>query len=248
MRRKRFFGLILFAALCGTAGTLRAADRMTCPFADGAAELVADDTVDDIAGQTAERTAEQATDQAADQSADRAAEIVAALADAFRAMKRYAVSFSVLAGENASRGRYAVAGQDYFLTLGDAEVFGDGQLRYEVDNRRREITVDRMDGASRNILDNPVGAFDFLGSEYRSSLLWERDGRAAVRLTPMAKGSTVGHITLVVATAAMRPLSLAYDYDGERIEVVVERVEPLDEPLRRFDRKAYADYEFIDFR
>lgn len=186
---------------------------------------------------------------AASTAADRAAEIVKGLADTFREMKGYAVSFAVTAGGHTSQGRYAVEGERYYLTLSDAEVFGDGALRYEVDNRRREVTVDRVDTRSRNILNNPVRAFDFLGSDYASRLLWERDGRAAVRLTPVGQNpSAILHIDVVVSTSAMRPQSLTYDYDGERIEVAVERIEPLAAPLRRFDRKAYADYELIDFR
>lgn len=182
-------------------------------------------------------------------AAGRAAGIVKGLADAFGAMEGYTVSFAVTAGEHTSQGRYAVEGERYYLTLGDAEVFSDGALRYEVDNRRREITIDRVDTRSRNILNNPVRAFDFLGSDFRSELLWERGGRAAVVLTPVAEsGTAVGRITVTVSTASMRPLVLTYDYDGERIGVMIESVGPLDGPLRRFDRADYAGYEFIDFR
>ena len=46
----------------------------------------------------------------------------------------------------------------------------------------------------------------------------------------------------------MRPVSLSYDYDGERVDVAIRSVGAPDAPLRRFDRKACEDYEFIDFR
>lgn len=198
----------------------------------------------------AERSAEPfVAARAAGPTTDRAAELLAGLSGGFRAMNGYAVAFTVTADELLTRGRYAVEGEGYYLTLGDAEVFSDGALRYEVDNRRREITVDRVDTSSRNILSNPVHAFDFLDSAYGSELLWERDGRAAVALTPVAEsGTAVGRITVTVSTASMRPLALTYDYDGERIDVTVERIDPLDGPLRRFDRADYAGYEFIDFR
>ena len=95
----------------------------------------------------------------------------------------------------------------YYLVLGDAEVFADGAVRREVDNRRREVTVTEVDTASRNILNNPVRAFDFLGSEYAPSLVSEADGRAVVRLTPAAgNDSPAGDVTLTVDTATMRPL------------------------------------------
>lgn len=216
-----------------------------------AAGRAAERAADRVAAYSAEDCADRAAGVSAVEPSDaaRAAELLAGLSGGFRAMNGYAVAFTVTADELLSRGRYAVEGERYYLTLGDAEVFSDGALRYEVDNRRREITVDRVDTSSRNILGNPVHAFDFLDSAYGSELLWERDGRAAVALTPVAEsGTAVGRITVTVSTASMRPLALTYDYDGERIDVTVERIDPLDGPLRRFDRADYAGYEFIDFR
>ena len=146
-------------------------------------------------------------------------------------------------------GSYVVEGDSYYLVLGDAEVFADGAVRLEVDNRRREVTVTEVDTASRNILNNPVRAFDFLGSEYTPSLVSEADGRAVVRLTPAAgNDSPAGDVTLTVDTATMRPRSLSYDYDGEQVLVNVLEVAPLAGHVRRFDPKNYEGYEFIDFR
>ena len=116
-------------------------------------------------------------------------------------------------------------------------------------NRRREVTVTEVDAASRNILNNPVRAFDFLGSEYVPTLVSEAGGRAVVRLTPAAgNDSPAGNVTVTVDTATMRPLSLSYDYDGEQVQVSVLGVAPLSGHVRVFDRQAYAGYEFIDFR
>lgn len=114
----------------------------------------------------------------------RATEILERLAAGFRAMDGYGVKFGVVSGDYEARGSYVVEGDSYYLVLGDAEVFADGAVRREVDNRRREVTVTEVDTASRNILNNPVRAFDFLGSEYTPSLVSEADGRAVVRLTP----------------------------------------------------------------
>lgn len=180
---------------------------------------------------------------------NRASEILERLAAGFRAMKGYEVAFEVEAGESRIGGSYAVEGQGYFLTLGDAEVFCDGSVRYEVDNARREVTIVGVDTTSRNILNNPVRAFDFLGSEYVPELLSEADGRAVVRLTPAAgNNSPAGTVTVTVSTATMRPEVLDYDYEGERVRITIGRVVPLGEPLRTFDRKGCEGYEFIDFR
>ena len=180
---------------------------------------------------------------------NRAGEILERLAAGFRAMKGYEVTFEVEAGEYRTGGRYAVEGQGYFLTLGDAEVFCDATVRYEVDNARREVTIVGVDTASRNILNNPVKAFDFLDSEYDPELLTETAGRAVVRLTPTAGNSSpAGVITVTVSTATMRPEVLDYDYDGERVQVGILGIAPLAGHVRLFDKNAYAGYEFIDFR
>lgn len=180
---------------------------------------------------------------------NRASEILERLAAGFRAMKGYEVAFEVEAGESRIGGSYAVEGQGYYLTLGDAEVFCDGAVRYEVDHARREVTIVGVDTTSRNILNNPVRAFDFLGSEYLPELLSEADGRAVVRLTPAAgNNSPAGTVTVTVSTATMRPELLDYDYEGERVRITIGRVAPLGEPLRTFDRKGCEGYEFIDFR
>lgn len=182
-------------------------------------------------------------------SADRVAEVLEKLAAGFRALGAYGVAFEVASDEYVTRGRYSVEGEQYYLVLGDAEVYCDGKVRYEVDNRRREVTIDVVDTGSRNILNNPVHAFDFLGSEYAASLVGEQEGRAVVQLTP-ARGNTssAGDIVLTVDTATMRPVSLSYDYDDEQVRVSVLGVSPLGAPLKTFVKDNYSGYEFIDFR
>ena len=71
----------------------------------------------------------------------RATEILERLAAGFRAMDGYGVKFGVVSGDYEARGSYVVEGDSYYLVLGDAEVFADGAVRREVDNRRREVTV-----------------------------------------------------------------------------------------------------------
>lgn len=180
---------------------------------------------------------------------DRAAELVAGLAAELRALKGYEVEFEVAAGEYRAQGVYTVCGDSYHLRMGDAEVFGDGADRFEISHSRREIVVGTVDAAGRNILDNPVHAFDFLSRDYAPSLRWERDGEAAVALAPLSgSASPAGDIELTVSVAPLRPRSVVYEFDGERIEVRILRFAPIGGPLAAFDRTAYADYEWIDFR
>ncbi len=183
-------------------------------------------------------------------SADgRAAEILEKLAAGFRALGAYGVTFEVSSDEYTTRGRYAVEGENYYIAVGEAEVYCDGKIRYEIDNRRREVTIDDVDTSSRNLLSNPAHAFDFIGTQYAPSLVSDANGRAVVRLTPTsADASPAGEILVTVDTAAMRPESLRYDYDGEQVGIAVLGVAPLDTPLKAFSKGDYKGYEFIDFR
>ena len=183
-------------------------------------------------------------------SADgRAAEILEKLAAGFRALGAYGVTFEVSSDEYTTRGRYAVEGENYYIAVGEAEVYCDGKIRYEIDNRRREVTIDDVDTSSRNLLSNPAHAFDFIGTQYAPSLVSDANGRAVVRLTPTsANASPAGEILVTVDTAAMRPESLRYDYDGEQVGIAVLGVAPLDTPLKAFYKGDYKGYEFIDFR
>lgn len=182
-------------------------------------------------------------------AAGRATEILDKLAAGFRSMGAYGVTFDVVANDFTTQGSYAVSDDRYYMTLGDAEVFCDGKTRWEVDNRRREVTLSEVDTKSRNILNNPVRAFDFLGSEYTPLLASEKDGRAVVMLTPVSKSaSATGNITVTVVTATMRPVALSYEYDGEQVGITIGSITPQKTPLKSFNKANYAGYEFIDFR
>lgn len=179
---------------------------------------------------------------------NRAAEILHSLSARIRSLGRYSVAFTVEAGEQATAGYYTVGGENYYLRLADAEVYGDGHVRYEVDNRRKEVTVDRVEASeNRNLLDNPTRAFDLVDDGFASELLWERDGRAAVKLTPKTE-QALSAVTLTLDTQAMRPRSLEYDFDGERIRIVVRTLEASDKAPKKYDPAEYRTYETIDFR
>lgn len=182
-------------------------------------------------------------------AADRATELLERLSEGFRTMNRYEVRFEISAEDFSGSGSYTVDGESYCLTLGDAEVFADAATRYEVDNRRREVTIVGVDRESRNLLNNPIRAFDFLDSQYTPTLLSEADGLAVVRLTPTSEdGSSTGTVEVTISTSTMRPVSLGYDYDGERVTVRILGVGAPQAPLRHFERKNYDGYEMIDFR
>ena len=178
----------------------------------------------------------------ASKRSQRAEELLRRLVASIKALGDYGVSFTVESGDQTIEGHYSVSGNRYSMTLGDAEVFCDGKVRYEV-------VIDRVNESSRNIVDNPTRAFDFLDAQYRASLVSEVGSCAVVRLTPAEGGALpVGSILLEVDTSAAKPRSLTYDFDGEQIVVRVSRIAAEHAALRTFDASACKGYEFIDFR
>ena len=179
---------------------------------------------------------------------DRAGQLVERLAAEFRGMPSYRVEFRIQVGTFDAVGEYAVEGARYNLKMGDAEVYSEGDVRYEVDRSRREVTIAPVDTTSRNLLDNPVRAFDFLGDAYRPVLVGEENGRAVVRLTPASADTETGEILVTVTTSPVRPVELAYDFGGERNVVTVTRIAPLSAALPHYDPAAFQGFETIDFR
>ena len=81
--------------------------------------------------------------------------------------ERYAMHITVsvddpIEGTTDVSGYFMVEGDAYYITLGVMEVFSDGKLRYEINNERKEVTEDRVNLSSRDLLTNPTRAFEFV--------------------------------------------------------------------------------------
>lgn len=168
-------------------------------------------------------------------------------ADYVAKLGRYTAQFEITAGEYSSAGSYTVDGDAYYIVVDGAEVYSDGKTRYEVDNGRREVNVDGVDVSSRNILDNPTRCFDFVGTDYDAEVSSEEGDEATLRLRSRDE-SVEGEIYLTVETSTGRPRHIAYVLYDDRIDVAVTHLAPASEAVKRYDRKAYSDYETIDFR
>ncbi len=178
----------------------------------------------------------------------RARDLLAAVAKHMRTLGSYDLRFVVETEEGATEGSCSVSGDDYVMRLGRAEIYGSPAVRYEVDNVRREVTVESNDGSRTDILSNPARAFDLAGEAFDALLVRESGGEAVVRLTPRAGQKGLSALTLTLDAAKSEPLVLEYDFDGDRIRIRLQGVAARKSPLPRFDRARYADYEVIDFR
>lgn len=101
----------------------------------------------------------------------------------------YEVRFELSTTDDyAAAGAYRVSGESYIISMPQVRVYGDSKARYEVNERTREVVVDAVDTESRNLLDNPVRAFDFVGEQYDVRVVSELVDRIVLRLTPRSKG------------------------------------------------------------
>lgn len=186
------------------------------------------------------------------QSDDSAKVLIGRLSEKIRAMENYEVEFNVKSGDQTIKGYYAVSGEKYYISIGDAEVYCDGGARYEVNPQNKEVTVDAVDTKSHNILTNPTRAFDFIDGEFTFATVGTADGATTVKLTSTAENAALGTIFVTIDNATAQPRSLTYDVDGDQIVVEIasldEMVGMVDISMFTFDKGNYRGYEIVDFR
>lgn len=186
------------------------------------------------------------------QSDDSAKVLIGRLSEKIRAMENYEVEFNVKSGDQTIKGYYAVSGEKYYISIGDAEVYCDGSARYEVNPQNKEVTVDAVDTKSHNILTNPTRAFDFIDGEFTFATVGTADGATTVKLTSTAENAALGTIFVTIDNATAQPRSLTYDVDGDQIVVEIasldEMVGMVDISMFTFDKGNYRGYEIVDFR
>ena len=186
------------------------------------------------------------------QSDDSAKVLIGRLSEKIRAMENYEVEFNVKSGDQTIKGYYAVSGEKYYISIGDAEVYCDGSARYEVNPQNKEVTVDAVDTKSHNILTNPTRAFDFIDGEFTFATVGSADGATTIKLTSTAENAALGTIFVTIDNATAQPRSLTYDVDGDQIVVEIasldEMVGMVDISMFTFDKGNYRGYEIVDFR
>lgn len=186
------------------------------------------------------------------QSDEGAKALIGRLSEKIRAMENYEVEFNVKSGDQTIKGYYAVSGEKYYISIGDAEVYCDGGARYEVNPQNKEVTVDAVDTKSHNILTNPTRAFDFIDGEFTFATVGTADGATTVKLTSTAENAALGTIFVTIDSTTVQPRSLTYDVDGDQIVVEIasldEMVGMVDISMFTFDKGNYRGYEIVDFR
>ena len=182
------------------------------------------------------------------QTANDAKNVLAGLKQYIAKLGRYEAAFALQAGDYKDEGRYLVDGDTYHIVVGDiAEVYCDGKVRYEVDNEREEVNIDVVDASSRNILDNPTRCFDFVGSDYRATVVAQDEKQITLKLVSTDE-KVEGEIFLTLDAATFTPKEIEYHLYDERFNVKILSLAKTKSSPSKFDRSRSRNHEIIDFR
>lgn len=165
---------------------------------------------------------------------------------------RFAYTLSVSVGEESEPlvGRVMVDGDSYYMSLEAKEVYSDGKLRYEIDNQRKEVTEDRVDLTSHDILINPTRAFSFAPEEYSMKLRFsQNDELAIVVLTPLDDSFGVATIFIALTREVDRvcPTQIGYDYDGDSVIITLSEYEDDGWKMPKWSEANYKAYDIVSF-
>lgn len=163
---------------------------------------------------------------------------------------RYATYMTVATPESETlNGYFMVDGEGYYLTLGVMEVYSDGKLRYEINNERKEVTEDRVDTESVDLLTNPTHAFDFVDSEFDVSVVETLDDGVVLLLSPSSADYGITDICLTLHREAQRvvPRVVVYNYDGDVITISLSLADATQSKLPVWDKSAYRAYDIVSF-
>jgi hypothetical protein len=167
--------------------------------------------------------------------------------------QRYAYGITVQVGtgneQNTLRGTLKVEGDAYYMMLGTMEVYSDGKLRYEINNERKEVTEDRVNLKSRDLLTNPTRAFSFVGEEFTMKMRTAMEqGSVYIDLVPR---NDIGITTITLALkrngSRVEPMAITYNYDGDVITILMHAMDSVKWSLPRWNKASYAAYDIVSF-
>lgn len=167
--------------------------------------------------------------------------------------ERYAFGITVTVGTGDDtatlHGALKVEGDAYYLMLGTMEVYSDGKLRYEINNERKEVSEDRVDLKSHDLLTNPTRAFSFLDSEFKMAMRSTHDANTKyIDLTPREDiGITTITLALKRSGARVMPEAVSYYYDGDVVTITMQPLDNTSWKLPRWNKASYAAYDIVSF-
>lgn len=162
--------------------------------------------------------------------------------------ERYALYMKVKAYGEEMNGYFMVDKDSYYIQLGIMEVYSDGELRYEVNNERKEVTEDRVNLDSRDLLTNPTRAFEFVEEEFTATISQTIHNGVILKLVPKHSADiTAVYVSVVWKDNRIIPLAIKYDYDGEEVAIGLVMADMSSAVLPRWSKSAYKTYDMVSF-
>lgn len=161
---------------------------------------------------------------------------------------RYALFMRVDAYGEQMNGYFMVEDDSYYIQLGVMEVYSDGKLRYEINNERKEVTEDRVNLSSRDLLTNPTRAFEFVEEEFTASISENIHNGVILKLEPKQSADiTAVYVSVVWRDGRIVPLSIKYDYDGEEVAIALIMSDVATAVMPRWSVDTYKTYDMVSF-
>lgn len=161
---------------------------------------------------------------------------------------RYALYMKVTAYGEQMNGYFMVEKDSYYIQLGSMEVYSDGKLRYEVNNTRKEVTEDRVNLDSRDLLTNPTRAFAFVESEFTATISEKIHNGVILKLVPKQSADiTAVYVSVVWRDNRIVPMAIKYDYDGQEVMIALVMADVNSAVMPRWNKSAYKSYDIVSF-
>ena len=156
-------------------------------------------------------------------------------------MGAYSVKFTIGVDNRLLNYYYIIDGENSYLQSEGFELFiADGQA-YEVNNDKREIVQDSATNYSKDdVFINPTRLCAYLKQNYTATACDK-----GLKLTPAQGGYS---ILLESDSSGKLPYKIIYSEGDASITVLFTSIQPYSEPLPRFSREKYAEYELVDMR
>lgn len=162
---------------------------------------------------------------------------------------KYALFMKVDAYGEEINGYFMVEEDSYYIQLGTMEVYSNGKIRYEINNERKEVTEDRVDLESVDLLTNPTRAFDFVEDEFTSSIFEEIHNGVILKLEPKEDiGITAIYVSVINdGKGNITPHAIRYDYEGEQVAIALIMADAGSSIMPKWDKSRYTTYDMVSF-
>ena len=162
---------------------------------------------------------------------------------------KYALFMRVDAYGEQIKGYFMVEEDSYYIQLGVMEVYSNGKLRYEINNERKEVTEDRVDLSSVDLLTNPTRAFEFVADEFTATIDDNIHNGVILKLVPKEDiGITAIYVSVVNdGEGNITPLAIKYDYEGDEVAIALIMADAEGSVLPRWNKSAYSGYDIVSF-